>query len=216
MFVALYDITLAPQQAADSATLLPRLQAAMATLPDIRQYWLNQTLPALTANAGQLVARLVFDSERAAQLAEASREWREGIAPLCAGCLVNRVGYYSTRKALRGSGAGIWRALLVRVVPNVPRDSVRAFEADLLLMPDYVGSIRSWGLGEVSSHSGPKAFTHVWEQEFDSAEGFTGEYMHHPVHWGIVDSWFDAETENYIVDPLMAQLVAPIDGPVIS
>jgi hypothetical protein len=33
------------------------------------------------------------------------------------------------------------------------------------------------------------------EQEFDSLEGQTGEYMNHPIHWGLVDAIFDARVD---------------------
>ena len=79
-----------------------------------------------------------------------------------------------------------------------------------------ISTIRSWALSTVSTSDGAKDFTHVWEQEFDAIEGLTGEYMDHPIHWGIVDSFFDAELPQYIVDPFLLQVVGKIERPIIT
>jgi hypothetical protein len=71
-------------------------------------------------------------------------------------------------------------------------------------------------LSAVATVEGPKIFTHVWEQEFDSIDGFTGEYMQHPLHWGLIDSYFDAEYPHYVADPYLVQVVGEIDGPIIT
>ncbi len=42
-------------------------------------------------------------------------------------------------------------------------------------------------------------WTHVWEQEFTGIDALLGQYMHHPVHWALVDRWFDAECPDRIV-----------------
>src|SRR6266404_5431757 len=93
--------------------------------------------------------------------------------------------------------------------------AARGIESELLLFPKYIGTIRSWALSSVATVEGPKTFTHVWEQEFASIDGFTGEYMQHPLHWGLVDSYFDSEFPHYVVDPFLIQMVGEIDGPVI-
>ncbi|MFV8817885.1 Dabb family protein [Haliea sp. E17] len=214
MFVLLLDITLPPEHAV--AALATTLAPALATLPALADHWVAPTMPALSANAGQLVARLVFADERRAQHAETSREWREHVSPLLTGTQVARVGYSPIMSGAAEGGPGIWRALLVKVLHGTPAAQVAAFERDLLLMPDHVSTIRSWSLGSVTSQAEPGAFTHVWEQEFDDAAGFTGEYMHHPVHWGVVDGWFDPETAHCIVAPLMVQLVGSTERPLIQ
>lgn len=56
----------------------------------------------------------------------------------------------------------------------------------------------------------------MWEQEVDAVEGLTGEYMSHPLHWGRVDAFFDAESPSYVVDPHVVQVVAAIDRRVME
>ena len=40
---------------------------------------------------------------------------------------------------------------------------------------------------------GTSAWTHVFEQEFTDVEGLMGPYLMHPIHWAVVDRWFDPE-----------------------
>ena len=46
-------------------------------------------------------------------------------------------------------------------------------------------------------------------------DGLTGEYMLHPFHWTTVDAWFDPEVPDHIVDPVLADLFAEYDAPVL-
>lgn len=104
------------------------------------------------------------------------------------------------------------RTLLLRVRPDAPADAVGRFEADLAEMPEHVTSIRSWALSRATGR-GP--WTHVWEQEFASLDGLTGEYMLHPFHWTTVDAWFDPEVPDHVVDPVLAHLFAGYPAPVL-
>jgi hypothetical protein len=216
MFVSLRTLTLPAERAGEAANLAAQLRLAAAALPGASNSWAGPSDARLTLNAGHLAWRTEFASEKAAIEAPLSPEWQHGVVPLLVGTRGSALGYQVTRRGLRGSGAGIWRALVFRVWPQGYPEGVKQLEACLLLMPKYIGTIRSWALSTVQICEGPKAFTHVWEQEFDSAEGLTGEYMDHPIHWGVVDSFFDAELPQYIVDPHLLQIVGQIDGPVIA
>jgi len=68
--------------------------------------------------------------------------------------------------------------------------------------------------GEAAAYR--QTYTHVWEQEFDNLDGLTGEYMNHPVHWGLADAFFDAECPEYIVDPHLVQVVGAIDQTIMA
>lgn len=83
--------------------------------------------------------------------------------------------------------------------PGTPAASVDAFESDLLAMPGYIGSIRAWQLSRVSHAVGAASWTHVWEQEFSDLNGLMGPYLMHPIHWAVVDRWFDPECPECIV-----------------
>jgi Stress responsive A/B Barrel Domain len=211
MFVSLRMITLPPDREAERDAIVEGLVAAGVALPGVRQAWAAPVSPKAVINAGHLVWRLGFASEREALAAPLQAVWRNRIAPLLEGAQVTGVGYQATRGAVRRPGPGVWRALVFRVMPQGFPDAAKAIEDGLLLFPKYIGAIRSWGLNQVATVEGPKAFTHVWEQEFDSLEGLTGEYMNHPIHWGAVDGWFDADCPQYVVDPHLIQVVAAID-----
>ncbi len=95
------------------------------------------------------------------------------------------------------------RTLLLSVRPDAPAASVAALEADLAAMPGHIPAIRSWSLARASG-TGP--WTHVWEQEFAERAGLTDDYMRHPFHWAVVDTWFDPQFPDHVVDPVLAHL----------
>jgi hypothetical protein len=216
MFVSLRMLHAPQSSAQDLARLVEVLQAWAPRLPGVRTCWVAPVSPSAVINAGQVVWRMTFDSETEAALAPASREWRERIAPLLAPLQVVGVGYRMVECKVRRTGPGIWRGLVFRVAPHAPAELVRRLEETTLMLAKYVKEIRSWALSPVASSEGPKAFTYVWEQEFDSVADLTGPYMTNPVHWGIVDGFFDAEYPEYIVDPQLIQVVGAIDQSILT
>jgi len=104
----------------------------------------------------------------------------------------------------------IKRTLLLRVRPGTAPSAVERFEADLAAMPVHISTIRSWRLSRVVKN--PR-WTHAWEQEYETLDGLTGEYMLNPFHWTTVDGWFDAEVPHHIVEPELAHLFAERDEP---
>jgi hypothetical protein len=216
MFVSLRLIALPPEREAQAQELAARLRVAAAGLAGVRSCWIAPVSPVAVINAGHVVWRMTFGSEREALAITRDPAWCGEIAGLLGGAEISHVGYRVTRSAVKPAEGGIWRALVFRVMPQGFPDGARALEQGLLLMPGKVSTIRSWALSPVSICEGPKALTHVWEQEFDSLAGLTGEYMTHPVHWGIVDAFFDAECPEYIVDPHLIQVVGAIDRTIME
>ena len=108
----------------------------------------------------------------------------------------------------------IKRTLFLRVRPDASTAAREQFQADLAAMPDHISTIRSWRLSRALG-TGPhrERWTHIWEQEFASLDGLTGEYMTNPFHWTTVDAWFDAEVPHHIVEPELAHLFAARDVP---
>ncbi|OBG59834.1 Dabb family protein [Mycobacterium sp. E3339] len=98
--------------------------------------------------------------------------------------------------ALPGS---VYRTLLLSVVPGTDRATIARFEADLRLMPKYTRTITDWQLSRVDEASGASAWTHVFEQHFTDVDGLMGPYLTHPIHWAVVDRWFDPECPEVIV-----------------
>ena len=216
MFVALRILTL-PDARADAAENIARAigQAAPA-LPGIKSSWAAPVSPVAVINAGQVVWRAIFETEVQALHAPGTTTWSRAIAPLVERAQVSTIGYRLTRPMVRRAGPGIWRALVFRVMPNKPSELVCRLEEDTLLLPRHVPEIRSWALSLVAYTEGPKAFTHVWEQEFDAIADLTGPYMASPAHWGIADAYFDAEYPEYIVDPQLIQVVGAIETSIIA
>jgi Stress responsive A/B Barrel Domain len=110
---------------------------------------------------------------------------------------------------------GIWRCLVVSVDAGTAAGTIRQFERDLLLMPTFVKAIRNWALSPVILAGGQRRWTHIWEQEFDDVAGLEGEYMMHPIHWGLVDGWFDPECPQRIADPWLIHASIDISSAVI-
>jgi hypothetical protein len=216
MFVALRMITLPPEGLSEREALVAELRRAAGELANVRSSWIAPVADGVGINAGHVVWRMTFESEAAAAAVRLQPAWRSQVVPLLNRGEVTGVGYRVTESSVRPSRGGVWRALVFRVWPHGFPAEARRLEAGLLLLPKYVPAIRSWALSPVASGEGPKAFTHVWEQEFDSLSGLTDDYMQHPIHWGYVDAWFDAECPQYIVDPQLIQVVGEIDETIMT
>ena len=118
--------------------------------------------------------------------------------------------------ALRTPGIrdAIKRTLLLRVRPEVPNNTVDAFEQALLGMPHHIVAIRNWRLSRVAqSQSG---WTHCWEQEYETLSGLKDEYMNHPYHWAHVDGFFDPEDPKCIVEPEINHLYFEIESSILA
>lgn len=176
---------------ADTDVLERELQALGTTLPGLRNISFGRNLAGCWG-AGDYTVDLQFaadasgsgSADRLAQLPGVSR--------------ADHVVYRRLAGGQRATGLknGIWRTLLLCVRPDASSDRVTALERDLLQMPAYMAGIRNWQLSRVTSDSD---WTHVWQQEFDSAGDLLGEYLMHPFHWGWVDRWFDPEFPEWTV-----------------
>jgi Stress responsive A/B Barrel Domain len=177
----------------DRDRMLSQLRAAAAA--DARRWVVQSTLPG-TRNGGDILVHLRFDTMDHWDCA-AMR-----FATLMADPAVTRVNGagYSGEPERRGDSAGtVYRALLLRVLPDTAAATIARFEHELSLMPRYVSTIRAWQLSRVHEAVGTSEWTHVFEQEFSGVDGLTGAYLMHPIHWAVVDRWFDPETTDVIV-----------------
>ncbi|MBP0619207.1 Dabb family protein [Cupriavidus consociatus] len=185
------------------------LLARIETLPGLRQVAIGRNL-AGSWGAGDYTLDLQFDPMPACPPPHDA-----GLAAALNGMAeVDRVAYSPISVGLRAPRLrqGIWRTLMFRVRSEAPDWQVRGLEQDLLRMPDYMPGILNWRLARVLS---PNTWTHVWQQEFASAEDLLGEYLMHPFHWGRVDRWFDPEFPEWTVQaishafcPLATSLIA--------
>lgn len=127
---------------------------------------------------------------------------------------VNGVTYQGA-SVRRGTGS-VYRALLLRVPDDVDPETVAAFESELTMMPRYVSTIQAWQLSRVDTAIGTSDWTHVFEQEFTDVDGLMGPYLMHPIHWSVVDRWFDPETTDVIIRDRVCHSFCAITAPVLA
>lgn len=170
------------------------------------------TLPG-ARNGGDILVHLRFTSED---------HWlcvAEKFAALMARPGVSRVNGagYSGEPERRADAPGtVYRALLLRVLPDTAAAAVARFEHELSLMPRYIPAIRAWQLSRVQDSLGTSDWTHVFEQEFADVDGLMGSYLMHPIHWAVVDRWFDPETTDVIVRDRVCHSFCPMAERVLS
>ncbi len=196
---------------ADRDRMLVTLRAAAVEAG--AQRWVVQPTLAGTRNGGDILVHLRFATKAC---------WTRGAAQfdaLLAGPPVTRINGagYSGQPVRNGADPGtVYRALLLRVVPDAAEPTVARFEHELSSMPRYLSSIRAWQLSRVSEPVGTTAWTHVFEQEFADAKGLMGPYLMHPIHWAVVDRWFDPETPDVIVRDRVCHSFCSITEPVLT
>ncbi|WP_370581637.1 Dabb family protein [Mycolicibacterium sp. BK556] len=170
--------------------------------------WLVQpTLPG-SRNGGDILVHMRFSDEMAGAETEFDTVLNDPAITR-----VNGATYRGTPRR-RGNGT-VYRTLLLRVAPDVPTDDVAAFEQELAMMPRYVPTIQAWQLSQVEHAVGATSWTHVFEQEFTDADGLMGPYLMHPIHWAVVDRWFDPETTDIIVRDRVCHSFCETAAPVL-
>lgn len=167
--------------------------AAEATLA---QHWLVEpTLPG-SRNGGDLLVRLSFNRKD---------EWLSAADDFAAALqqpAITRINgaAYPGMPTPNGDGKGtVYRTLLLRVSPDTDAGTVARFEDELSSMPRYVPAINTWQLSRVDDAIGTSPWTHVFEQEFCDVDGLMGPYLIHPIHWAVIDRWFDPECPEVII-----------------
>ena len=169
--------------------------SAAATATGARRQLVAPTLPG-SRRGGDVLVHLRF--EGVDQWRSAAAEFENTLKdPAITG--VNGAGYSGTPDTSNPERGTVYRALLLRVEAGTDPDLVRRFEAELSAMPRYVSTILAWQLSRVEEAVGATQWTHVFEQEFTDADGLMGPYLMHPIHWAVVDRWFDPETTDVIV-----------------
>lgn len=151
------------------------------------------TLPG-SRNGGDVLVHLRFES-RSQWLSAA-----DDFAAVLSDPVITRVNGATYPGTPTRSGSGtIYRVLLLRVLPDTDPDTVARFERELSWMPSFVPAIKVWQLSRVDDAIGTSQWTHVFEQEFSDVGGLMGPYLMHPIHWAVVDRWFDPECPEVII-----------------
>lgn len=178
--------------------------AARATTP-LRSV-VQPTLPG-SRNGGAILAHLRFATED--QCDRATQCLAAVLADPAVG-RINGVDYGGLPTRCGEQPGTVYRALLLRVQADTPNATLTRFERELSSMPRYLPAIRAWQLSRVSAAYGTSCWTHVFEQEFADVEAVTGSYLMHPVHWAVVDRWFDPESTDVIVRDRVCHSFCPI------
>ncbi|MCK0175429.1 MULTISPECIES: Dabb family protein [Mycobacteriaceae] len=183
----------APDEAQRSQ-LLSDIRSAAAGL-DAEHVVVEPTLPGVR-NGGDILAHLRFTDRRQGHRAV---ELLDGLlsGPAVSHC--NGATYDGTPVPGAPGDGTVYRTLLLRVKPGTDDAVVRRFEDDLRLLPRHVRTIHTWQLSRVETAIGTVPWTHVFEQEFTDVDGLMGPYLMHPIHWAVVDQWFDPECPQMIV-----------------
>jgi Stress responsive A/B Barrel Domain len=163
-------------------------------------------------NGGDILVHLRFDSEDQWRVAE------RDFAAILDDAAITRVNgaCYSGVPFRESSATGtVYRTLLLRVLPGTDIDTVARFEEELRLMPQYVNTITAWQLSRVDKPVGTSRWTHVFEQEFTDVDGLMGPYLMHPVHWAVVDRWFDPECPEVIIRDRVCHSFCTMPSPIL-
>ncbi|BBX17812.1 stress responsive protein [Mycolicibacterium duvalii] len=180
---------------ADRVRIRQELQQVARQCDAVRQL----VAPTLTGsrNGGDLLVHLRFDS---AEAWSAAADRFDAALRDPAITRVNGADYPGSPQIIGGRSPGrVYRTLLLRVAPGTDGPTADRFEADLRLLPGYVDTISAWQLSRAERTVGDTQWTHVFEQEFTDADGIMGAYLMHPIHWAVVDQWFDPECPKVIV-----------------
>jgi hypothetical protein len=195
---------------ADRSAVLAEVRAA-ADGTGAARCLVEPTLPG-ARNGGDVLVHLRFDSEA---------QWRSAAGDLTKTLAdprisrINGAGYVGIPTRGRDT-ASVYRALLLRVLPGTEPATVARFERDLLTMPRYVPAITAWQLSHVAEPVGTTAWTHVFEQEFTDVDGLMGPYLVHPIHWAVVDRWFDPECPEVIIKDRVCHSFCELTTPVLG
>lgn len=164
-------------------------------------------------NGGDILVHLRFTTQDQRDCAA------EGLATVLDDPVVTRINgadYSGVPVRSADTPGAVYRTLLLRVAPETDPATIARFERELSSMPRYVSTIRAWQLSRVSAAIGASAWTHVFEQEFSDVDGLMGPYLMHPIHWAVVDRWFDPECPDVIIRDRVCHSFCAMADPVLS
>jgi Stress responsive A/B Barrel Domain len=196
----------------DDTRVAPLITRLRETLDGAQGGIVERTLPG-SRNGGDLLLHARFTTEKAREGTNARLEEVFSGVHITH---VDGVDYHTDRDPTPDSPGSVYRTLLLAVAPHTPEAHVARFESDLLLMPQFVSTITACALNRPSRTLGTSRWTHVFEQEFTDEAGLLGPYLMHPVHWGLVDRWFDPECPEVVVRERICHSYCRCDGPVLA
>jgi len=207
----MYSVTrLLDAPESDRTRLLAKLRAVAAGTP-ARRWIVEPTLPG-SRNGGDILVHLRFDTKH---------EWHSRAADFNSILVdpaiirVNGACYPGDASGGRPATGTVYRTLLLRVRPETGSDITARFEDELRLMTRHVNTITAWQLSHVEESMGASDWTHVFEQEFTDVDGLMGAYLMHPIHWAVVDRWFDPECPDVIIRDRVCHSFCELAAPIL-
>jgi Stress responsive A/B Barrel Domain len=170
------------------------------------------TLPG-SRNGGDILVHLRFDSRD--QWLSAADDFADVLQDPAID-RVNGAAYPGTAVRTGGGAGTVYRALLLRVLPDTDAGTLARFEDELSSMAQYIPAIRAWQLRGVDDAIGTSQWTHVFEQEFSDVDGLVGPYLMHPIHWAVVDRWFDPECPEVIIRDRVCHSFCHCNGAILT
>ncbi len=196
----------------DRTRVDPLIERLRQALDDAERRIVERTLPG-SRNGGEVLLHARFGTEEARDRAQSLLEQElSGVQVVH----VDGVDYHADLAPAPDSPGSIYRTLLLAVASNTPPLVVAEFESDLLMMPQVVPTITACALSRPSRTMGSARWTHVFEQEFTDEAGLLGAYLMHPVHWALVDRWFDPECPEVIVRERVCHSYCRCPSPVLA
>ncbi len=113
---------------------------------------------------------------------------------------------------LRG---GVKRTILLRTMTGARPGGVALMERRLGEWARHLPEMRNWSIAPVTATTGPIAWTHCFEQEFNDVADITGAYLNHPFHWAVVDRLFHPEAPERVADAFFHSIY-PIANSVLA
>jgi hypothetical protein len=208
----MYSVTRLLDVAAEHRNCILNSVRAAAEATGARHRLVEPTLPGVR-NGGDILVHLRFDSRD---------RWLAVAADFAAALQdpaithVNGATYPGAPTPNGGGSGTVYRALLLRVLPETDTTSIERFEAELSSMPRYIPTIRAWQLSRVDDPIGASPWTHVFEQEFSDIDALMGPYLMHPIHWAVVDRWFDPECPDVIIRDRVCHSFCRCDDAVLT
>ena len=207
----MYSVTRLIDVADGSRERILRAVRASADNTEAQHRIVEPTLPG-ARNGGDILAHLRFDAEE--QWRSVETDFDAALAD-AATTRINGACYSGDLVRNKSATGTVYRTLLLRVLPGTDPGTVARFEEELALMPRYVNTITAWQLSRVEEAIGTSEWTHVFEQEFTSVEGLMGPYLMHPIHWAVVDRWFDPETTDVIIKDRVCHSFCALASPIL-
>lgn len=191
----MYSITRLIDVAEADRVRVQQLLGTLARESGAARHLVAPTLPG-SRNGGDVLLHLRFDDSTTWDAVSADFDKALSDAAVSR---INGADYHGSPTVITDRAPGaVYRTLLLRVKPGVEPAVLSRFCADLEQLPGYVSTISAWQLSRPDGTVG-NDWTHVFEQEFSDADGIMGAYLMHPIHWAVVDQWFDPECPKAIV-----------------